>query len=63
MVTPDQPQIRNVLATPAGRTDGQWVCQRSASTIARAASAAGSGSSLQQHHCHFSTFKKEQPIR
>ena len=33
MVTPDQPQIRNVLATPAGRTDGQWVCQRSASTI------------------------------
>jgi hypothetical protein len=27
MVRPDKPRIRNVLATPAGRTDGQWVCQ------------------------------------
>jgi hypothetical protein len=29
MVTPDKPQIRNVLATPAGQT-GQWVCLCSA---------------------------------
>jgi hypothetical protein len=27
MVTSDKPQIRNVLAAPARRTDGQWVCQ------------------------------------
>jgi hypothetical protein len=27
MTTPAKPQVRNVLATPAGRTDGQWVCQ------------------------------------
>jgi hypothetical protein len=27
MVTPDKPQIRNVLATPAGRAGGQWLCQ------------------------------------
>jgi hypothetical protein len=26
MVTPDTPRIRNVLATPAGQTGGQWVC-------------------------------------
>ena len=27
MTTPDQPKIRNVLATPAGNTGVQWVCQ------------------------------------
>jgi hypothetical protein len=27
MVTPEGSKVRNVLATPAGRTDGQWVCQ------------------------------------
>jgi hypothetical protein len=27
IVTPDKPQIRNVLATPAGHAGGQWVCQ------------------------------------
>jgi hypothetical protein len=27
VTTPDKPRIRNVLATPAERTDGQWVRQ------------------------------------
>jgi hypothetical protein len=30
MARSDKPQIRNVLATPAGRTNGQWVCQPTA---------------------------------
>jgi hypothetical protein len=27
MTTQDKPQIRNVLAAPAGQPGGQWVCQ------------------------------------
>jgi hypothetical protein len=27
MTTTAKPQVRNVLATPAGQSGGQWVCQ------------------------------------